>query len=212
MGELRKDMLPDPSQTEPVVSEDPNPAPVEEVVDESQPEAPPEPAKPPKGYVPHEALLEERRIRKEEARLRKEAEAKLHSLSSSTPSDEVEDDEVVEEVEDDETLNQRVKRLEKENLFMRHPELSDKKDEFEEFLTENPEYPLESAAKVFKAEHGLYPAAPARPGLERGTGGPKTAPQSGFTPAQLKELRENHPRKYLEYIQTGRLKPNEVNW
>lgn len=206
MAQLRPDMLPDKSQTEPVVSEDPQtPAPEAAVIEtEPQPQAE-APTKPPKGYVSIEALHEERRMRKE-------AQEKLKSLSSVSAPDTSDEPEQEEPEEVDDSLAERVKRLEKDNLYLRHPELKDKQDEFEAFLQENPEYPLESAAKVFKAENGLYPTTPARQGLERPTGGPKTAPRMGLTPDQIKDLRENYPRKYAEMIRSGKLKPSEVEW
>lgn len=196
MGELRADMLPD-KQPEEVTEVAIDPTPEPEVPDEPLEQEQP---KPPKGYVPKEALQEERRLRKQAEVEAAEAEARLNSLSSSEP------DEDTVEVEDTSSLEARLARMEKAELYRNNPELSDKREEFEEFLQEHPEYPLESAAKVFKAENGLYETQKSRKGLERPTSGPKTPPQSGFTPEQIKDLRENQPRKYIELLRAGKIK------
>lgn len=185
--EVPKNMLPDP-QPEEVVEETPTPE--QEVTDEPQEQEQP---KPPKGYVPHEALLEERKKRKQAEVEAAEAEARLNSLSSSEP------DEV-----DTSALEDRLAKLERATIYATYPNLTDKKDEFEAFIEENPHYPLDSAAKIFMAENEMF-EKPKRKGLERPTSGSKTPPKTGYSMEEIKDLRENQPRKYIELLKSGKI-------
>lgn len=196
MGELRKDMLPDQSETSQEVEE--TPILETEVLDEPQDQV-----KPPKGYVPHEALVEERKMRKQAQVEAAEAEARLNSLSSS----ELDEEEVESEPSD---LEARLAKLEKDTIYNTYPNLTDKRDEFETFLEENPHYPIDAGAKIFMAENDMF-EKPKRKGLERPTAGPKTPAKSGLTIEEIKDLRENHPRKYMDYLKSGKIKFDELN-
>lgn len=193
MGELKKEMLPDPEVVEEVVEETPEPEP--EVTDEPEEQEAP---KPPKGYVPHEALAEERRMRKQAQVEAAEAEAKLNTLSSSEPGE-----------EEDSDLETRLERLEQETVFTKYPNLEDKREEFEVFMEENTHYPLIAGAKIFLAENDML--EPKRKGLERPTAGPKKPPKSGLSIEDIQNLRENQPRKYMDMIQSGKIKFDDVN-
>lgn len=202
MREVTSDMLPDASETQPVVSEDVQ-TPVPEAPVLTEPEPKPETGSKTAPRHLYGALDEERRKRKAAEEKAKELEAQLQSLESVVPEESQEGDVSA--------LHQEILELKKANVFRDNPELVDKKDEFEEFLGEHPEYPLESAAKIFKAEKGLYSPNP-RPGLERPTSGPKTPPSTSLTPEQIKDLRENHPRRFTELLRSGSIKSSDINW
>lgn len=183
--EVPKDALPDVEQEVEAVEETPTPEP--EVTDE-----PKEQVKPPKGYVPHEALIEERKKRKQAEVEAAEAEARLNSLSSSEPEVDTSD------------LESRLEKLEKQSIYTIYPNLADKQDEFEAFAEENPHYPLDAAAKIFMAENDMF-EKPRRKGLERPTSGPKTPPKKGYTMEEIKDLRENNHRKYIDLLREGKI-------
>lgn len=146
------------------------------------------------------ALREERRKRKEADERAKKAEAQLEALHSDPTEPEQEDS----------SLAEKVKFLEKRELYRDNPELNDKKDEFEEFL-ENNNYSLEDAATIFKARY-LTDVPQTRTGLERPTAGPKVAPKTQPTVEELRQLRQDNPRKYDDLLRSGQIKPSQMTW
>ena len=201
MAEPRLDMLPDQSETEQDISEDVQTPEVEVVEVES-----PEPVEQPKGTKTPDRQLYA--ALQEERRLRKEAQAKLNSLQSTSTF------EVVEEEEPDRVsrLENELLNIKRDNLISRTPALADKRKDFEDYLDENPEIPLESAAKIFLAERGLLEPPVARKGLQQGSGGQKTAPKTGMTGKEVEDLRKNFPKRYAQMLQRGEIDPDTILW
>lgn len=87
-----------------------------------------------------------------------------------------------------------------------YPQLKEVWNLFEEFRSqdENKGLNLKTAAKAFLVEKELI--APQRKGLERTTGGPKAPVSAGMSPEDVKGLRENNYKKYLEMVRKGQLK------
>lgn len=195
-------MLPDESQTQPELSEEVQ-TPEVEVVEEVES---PEPVAEPKGSKTPDRQLYA--ALQEERKLRKEAQAKLKSL---TPTPTLESQE---EIEPDRlsSVEREILNIKKENLILRNPALADKQAEFNEYLDENPEIPLDSAAKIFLAERGLLEAPVARKGLQQGTGGPKTPPKQGMTGQEVENLRVNFPKRYSQMLQRGEIDPDTIVW
>ena len=122
----------------------------------------PEPVEPKGNKTPDRQLYA---ALQEERKLRKEAQAKLNSLQSTSTF------EVTEEEPDRYSkLENEILNLKRDTLISRTPALADKRTDFEDYLDENPEIPLESAAKIFLAERGLLEPAVARKGLQQGSG------------------------------------------
>lgn len=166
---------------------------------------PTEPQKPPKGFVPYQALEEERK-------LRKEAEEKLEkSVPLEEPDDDVFSDEgkvlkgeIGKISEKLRSIEQRESRREAEIEF---PFLKDKKEEFEAFLEdeENKRLSIKKAAKLFAAELGmLAPEAP-RKGLEKPTGGGQVAPEAKYSPEEIRNLMKNDWKTYERLLKEGKI-------
>lgn len=119
-----------------------------------------------------------------------------------------EDDELAKDVA---VVKQLKTDLEKEKLLVRYPALSDKREEFEEFLKdpENRKLSIERATQVFLVENGLLSTAP-RLGLEKPSGGATTPSSSKYTEADVRRLRENQPRKYEALLRSGALRPEDI--
>lgn len=165
-----------------------------------------EPQKPPKGFVPYQALEEERRMRKE---AEEEAE-RLKNLAPSENSDVFSDEGRALKGEIS-VLNQKLSDIERkearrevENEF---PVIKDKKDEFNEFLEdeENKRLSIKKAAKLFLAEKGLLnPETPERKGLETPTSGGKK-PEPGLSDEEKENIRKTDYRKYEQLIREGKI-------
>lgn len=165
-----------------------------------------EPQKPPKGFVPYQALEEERR-------LRKEAEQEAERLKNLAPSEEsdVFSDEGKALKSEISTLNQKLSDIERkearrevENEF---PVIKDKKDEFNEFLEEdeNKKISIKKAAKLFLAEKGLLNSeTPERKGLETPTSGGKK-PEPGLSDEEKENIRKTDYRKYETLLRAGKI-------
>lgn len=165
-----------------------------------------EPQKPPKGFVPYQALEEERRLRKE---AEEEAE-RLKNLALSAESDDVFSDEGKALKGEISVLNQKLSDIEKkearrevENEF---PILKDKKDEFNEFLDEeeNKRISIKKAAKLFLAEKNLLVSEPERKGLETPTSG-GNKPEPGLSDEEKEHIRKTDFRKYAALLQQGKI-------
>lgn len=101
------------------------------------------------------------------------------------------------------------------SLSSQYPQLREREEEFKRFREDYPRTSVEKVAKLFLVENNLVPAvadaAPAPKGLERPSGGGRTAPSSGkLTQQAVRELRENNPRKYAEMLRSGALNPDNI--
>lgn len=97
------------------------------------------------------------------------------------------------------------KKLDRSEVIESYPVLKEHWSALEEFRTldENKGMNLRTAAKAFLVEKGLLEAP--RPGLERPTGGPRTPVSTKMIPEEVKQLRENDPRKYREMLLSDKL-------
>ena len=160
-----------------------------------------------------ESLKEEREKRREEARLRLEAETELQRLKSAP--------EVVGDVFSDEgkalqaqilALQGKLATTETETklaaLQTKFPALKDKEEEFKDYLLnpENSGMRVETAAKAFLTENNLLNTPTTRKGLERDTSGGRVPVKSGFTPDEIDDLRVNNYQEYRKRIKDGTLK------
>lgn len=178
---------------------------------ESEPvieETVPQPATPPKGFVPKEALDEERRhIKLLEEELQK-------TKSSVSP-------EQLAEVPDWDLMTDSEKWIAKELIQIKDktkweedltrakktfPALGDKEAEFKEYCYKYPKaVDVEVLAKSF-----LFDVKPSEPviepkrGLEKPTGGSKQAPSPGISLEEIQRIRENQPKVYEQMIRAGK--------
>lgn len=173
--------------------------------------------KPPHGYVPYQAMNEEREKRKKlEDRLEKLEE---EIRSSTTPEDENYDD-----LDDTNNLKKEVSSLKeevvsmkesfaKERLQQQYSWLQDKWEDVEEFRKEYPRTALDKVVKLFALEHDLLGNSnqPQRQGLEKPTAGTKVPQSSGFSKEDVQRLREDNPRKYIDMIRSGKLKAEDIS-
>lgn len=111
-----------------------------------------------------------------------------------------------------ETLSKFEKEKEEQTIYSQYPQLQDKKDEFIEFSNDpdNVGIKKEKLVKLFLLEKGLLDSKPQRKGLEKPTGGSKSVHKSGIAQDEIKRLRENQPRRYQQYIQSGKINPDEI--
>ena len=207
MIEPRPDMLPEQSQTEPVVSQD---AKTEEVtLPAVLPSEAPKVVKTPENEL-YAALKEERQRRKEVEERLKEIESQL---SVSPDENDMSDEgrflrKEISSLKDE--LSSIRESQEMEKLFAQHPVLKDKQEEFNEFRTEYPRTKLSNIAKLFLVENNLLEEMPQRIGLEKTTGGNKLPISSGHTIDDIKRLREEQPRKYAQMLREGKIKPDDI--
>lgn len=200
MEEPTPDMLPDPSQTEPVpapevtepVSEDVKP-PVPESPGPTE-DAPADTETPsvPSGYVPYSRF-------KEETKKRKELEAKLKDLEASPAPEE---EETV-EPEENSSLAKEVRELKMEKYLSQYPELNDKREDLDAYLEEHSNLSLDQGVNLFRVEYGLIGAPPSRKGLEKVVAGPKTAPTPKWTIEQIDELRQKDEKRWQKLMNEG---------
>ena len=194
------------------VTQNPSPAVSEDVTPQTQlPVAPvvtPSNATPPVGsQTPPENLYA---ALAEERRLRKEAEDKLNSLSTTDLSEpEVISDEA--KILDGRiaSLSAKISQMEDEKalekLLIEYPVLKENLDKFNEFRqAEHPRAKIESVAKLYLAENGLL--EPRRVGLENPTGGGRAPVSQGMTADDIANLRKNNWKKYQELLSKGLIK------
>lgn len=92
----------------------------------------------------------------------------------------------------------------KKDIVTKFPVLQEKWEDFESYRAQNEGMSLETAAKAFLVDNGLYGSR--RPGLEKPTGGDRVAsPSKGITAEDAADLRKNNPRKYRELLRKGQL-------
>ena len=157
MEEENQVVTPEPT---PGTGETPAPEPVEQAGE-------PQVQKPPKGFVPYQALEEERKKRKE-------AEEKIIELTSA-PSEPEEEEAYSDEGKalkgDIKALNEKLHSIEKrearKEAETEFPVLKDRKAEFDAFLEdeENGRISIRKAAQLFLAEQDLLADRPRRKGL-----------------------------------------------
>ena len=172
----------------------------EELVEETVEETPVTPEVP--GSKTESSLL--LKSLQEEREKRRELEEELNAIRSS---EDLSDDEVrvqlqrvqaqLHAITEDKALT---------DLQGKFPALKDKTEEFNEYKKDFPESKLEAAAKAFLAEKGLLQSAEPRKGLEKPSGGGRTAPSQGLSPDDIKDLRENNYRKYSQLLREGKIK------
>ena len=204
MEEPTPDMLPDQSQTEPVVT----PAVKETVSEDVKPpvadagpteDAPAEST--PSGFIPYSRFKE---VNKE----LKETKEKLKSLeASSTPEEEVES-----ETHDMGVIQQELRELRMDKYLTQFPELNDKREELDEYLESNSDLSLERAVNLFRVEAGLIGSTPARKGLEKVVAGPKTAPTPRWSLEQIDELRQTDEKRWQKLMNEGAFEEALKGW
>ena len=177
------------------------PAPVVEEVVEA-----PQPQKPPKGFVPYQALEEERTKRKE-------LEEQLANASTpSENSEEVFSDEGKTLRNEIKALNDRIRsnerkeaRREVESTF---PILRERRDDFDTFLEdeENKRLSIGKAAKLFLAEQNLLaPEPPKRDGIEKPSGGGQTPPEPSYSAEEIQDMMKHDWKKYENLLRSGKI-------
>ncbi len=167
---------------------------------------PEEPQKPPKGFVPYQALEEERNKRKQ-------TEAELEALRSapSEPEMEVFSDEGKALKSDIKTLSDKLRSIERKEALREaeteFPFLKDKKEEFQEFLEdeENKRLSIRKAAQLFGAEKGLLASEPQRKGLEKPTGGGQIPPEHTYSKEEIEDMMKNEYPKYEKLVREGKI-------
>jgi uncharacterized protein (DUF433 family) len=210
MVEPRPDMLPDSEGTTPVMEKETP----REVEPEPKEIHPAEPQTPPKGYVPHQALEEERKKRKDAEVALAETEARLRNLEGSRSFDgeELSDEAKYLKGEID-RLNGVITNIQSgqsfQKLVAQYPKLAEYASEFEDFKSDYPGVSLEKIASLFLNEKGLLVDKP-RIGLEKPTGGSRTAPTSGLSEEDVKRLRESNPRRYIQMLRDGKINPDDI--
>ena len=142
----------------------------------------------------------------EERDKRRELEAQL---ALQTPPNDVFSDEgrlLKKEIDDLKAATARREEEERLSLVQsQYPAVKDKSAEFEQFRADNPGMRLETAAKAFLVENNLFDTQP-RKGLERQTGGGRTAPKEGMSVDDITELRTTNFRKYSQLVREGKIK------
>lgn len=204
MEEPTPDMLPDQSETEPVVTPTPTETVREDVQtpvsehrapQEDAPEAPDEPAVP-QGHVPYSRF-------KEVNEKLKQTEAKLKDLEASSVPHEEETVDVTEETHNDvDSLRTEVWELKIDKVISQNPDLSDKREELEDYIRENKNLTFQQAVTLFRADHGLGMVSP-RKGLEKPVTGQKTAPRERYTLEEIDHMREHDPKRWVKLHEEG---------
>lgn len=198
-GITNQDVLPEssPVGSEPAKTQEPK----AEATEAAKPDAIPG------SKTPEANLLAALKEEREQRRHLEERIKQIEASAPSTPEDEVFSDEGKVLKSHISTLESELKKLkedrELESLYSAHPELRDTASEFSEFRIAYPGVPLDKQAKLFLVEKGLVTTQ--RKGLERPSGGVKTAPQAEMSEEDLKRLREESPRKYLKLVTEGKI-------
>lgn len=187
-----------PESQEPVVEET-TPEVEEEVVTESsQPQV-----KAGDKTPPNELLAS---LQKERAK-RKELEQLLAKQNS--PDIEVFSDEGKALKSQIDLLKEQLTSLNEEKILSsvlsKYPAIADKINEFNEFKESYPNANMDSVAKLFLVENDLLQPKTPPKGLERGSTGPRTIPKQGMTSEDVKDLRTNNYKKYMDMLIAGKL-------
>jgi hypothetical protein len=166
--------------------------------------AEPQVQKPPKGFVPYQALEEERSKRKElEAQLANAApseEPEVYSDEGKILRDELKG------------LNDKLRSIERKEqrreAEAQFPVLKERSQDFDEFLEddENKRLSLGKAAKLFLAEQNLLaPEPPIRAGVEKPSGGGQTPPEPKYSPEERLHMMQNDYDKYEKLLRAGKI-------
>lgn len=183
---------PAPVSDEPVVTQDVTPKPGEKT----------DPA------LLLESLQDEREKRriaeeKEQAARDEIARLEVELQAKNTPDNDMYSDEGKTLHDQIVTLNEKIEVKELREKF---PVLKDKQSEFNEFRKGYPNVDLEKIAKLFLSENGLLDEGTPRRGLEPAAGGQRTAPNTGMSEEDVKNLRETNFRKYSQMVREGKIK------
>lgn len=145
----------------------------------------------------------------EERQLRKKLQKELQSLKKSSDDDITDSDATA--VEKLERLSEKIasleRRVEMDAVLSKYPQLKEKLTEFGEYRDDLPDLPLDRAATLYLAENGLLSNSPKRKGLEKAGGGDKSPQPIGMTTDELRKLRTEQPRKYIQMIRSGKINP-----
>lgn len=223
MVEPRSDMMPpnDPSgmiETSSItVGGDVKPAtPAPVVLEETPVSLPPAPhVEVPKGSKTPEPLLY--KSLSEERTKRQALERELAELKASSQSYDPSDDVLSDEgralkkmiVEGNIKIATLESQLSNERIFGEYPQLKDKASEFDTFKADYPGVEVAKVAKLFLVENDLL-GKPSRKGLERSTGGPKTATPSGTPAAEIDRLMKDEPKKFARMLQRGEIDVDNI--
>lgn len=143
----------------------------------------------------------------EEREKRRLAEEEIANLKATPQNDVFSDEGLALKKEIDAIKATQALKDEREalsGLQSQFPAIKDKAAEFENFRSENPGMKLETAAKAFLVENDLF-EKPARKGLERQSGGGRTAPKEGMSVEDVADLRVNNFRKYSQLLREGKI-------
>jgi hypothetical protein len=138
----------------------------------------------------------------------KKAEKELQELKSADLEDNqtlIEDeDETVGKLKSD--ISTIKATLEKSDVLNTYPVLKEVWSEFDSFRAdpENAGMSMKTAAKAFIVEKGLNEQK--RKGLEKPSGGQRQPVQSGMSAEEVKSLRQNNFKKYMEMLKKGQIK------
>lgn len=110
------------------------------------------------------------------------------------------------------TLEKSTETVEYQQALAAYPAIAKSLDDFDEFRTEYPGVPLMKVARLYASEKGILERTPERDGLEAPSGGAvdPVGGQGKMSVDEVRRLRENDPKKYLELIQTGKLKSEHL--
>ena len=166
----------------------------------------PAPVVQPGSKTPPELLL---KSLQEERDKRKELEDRITLLETSNSSDVFSDEGKALQRkidEQDEKIKTILQDNAKKDVLISNPVLKEKWEEFEAYraLPDNQGMNLKTAARAFLLDEGLL--EPQRKGLEKTTGGPRVPLTQGMSAEDVKNLRENDPRKWREMLQRGDIK------
>lgn len=174
----------------------------------AEPVGEPQPQKPPAGFVPYQALNEERDKRKE---LERELEI-LKKTPTPSEDEDLYSDEGKKLKGEISTLGDKLRDVERREsrreAETEFPVLKDKKEEFDAFLEdeENKRLSIKKAAKLFLAEKNLLvQETPERKGLEAPTGGGQKPPEGKPTDEEIENIRKTDFRKYEKLIRERKI-------
>lgn len=142
----------------------------------------------------------------EEREKRRELEERISVLESSNNLEAFSDEGKALErqiKEQDSKIETLLQDNAKKDVLLRYPDLKDKWQEVEEYrqAPENKGMNLNTAVKAYMVENGLL--EPQRKGLEKTTGGERTAPSQKMTAEDVKNLRETDFKKYQDLLEKG---------
>jgi hypothetical protein len=154
-----------------------------------------------------ESLQKERdKRRADEERIRLLEEENNQLKSSINPNADIYSDEGKILKEQITSLETKIASIEEEKelekIYSKYPLLRENANEFIEYRkAEHPRAKIESVAKLFLAEKGLFETQ--RPGLERTTGGSRSPINVGMTAEDVDKLRTTNYKEYKQRLMRG---------